>query len=86
LEVHAAGEADANLYAYVSGPALKAVDPVGLDYTAVVENGKIHIVVPIHVYGADAAKTAAAIKKDFEAHWKTRSVTVGDGKKITVSF
>jgi RHS repeat-associated protein len=30
LEVHAAGEADANLYAYVSGQVLKAVDPLGL--------------------------------------------------------
>ena len=30
LAVHAAGEADLNLYAYVSGMALKAVDPLGL--------------------------------------------------------
>ncbi|MEN9577196.1 MAG: hypothetical protein RJA70_205 [Pseudomonadota bacterium] len=31
LEVHAPGEADANLYAYVSGQAMKSVDPAGLD-------------------------------------------------------
>jgi len=31
LAVHAPGEADLNLYAYVSGALLKAVDPVGLD-------------------------------------------------------
>jgi RHS repeat-associated protein len=31
LEVHAPGQADANLYAYVSGAALKNVDPLGLD-------------------------------------------------------
>ncbi len=30
LEVHAPGEADANLYAYVSGRAVQAVDPLGL--------------------------------------------------------
>jgi RHS repeat-associated protein len=30
LEVHQPGQADANLYAYVSGFALKAVDPLGL--------------------------------------------------------
>jgi RHS repeat-associated protein len=32
LAVHAPGEADWNLYAYVSGEALKNVDPLGLDY------------------------------------------------------
>jgi RHS repeat-associated protein len=31
LAVHSPGEADLNLYAYVSGRALVAVDPVGLD-------------------------------------------------------
>jgi RHS repeat-associated protein len=31
LEVHSAGEADANLYAYVSGHALKNTDPLGLE-------------------------------------------------------
>src|SRR5512133_2498971 len=31
LAVHAPGEADFNLYAYVSGAVLKSVDPVGLD-------------------------------------------------------
>jgi hypothetical protein len=31
LEVHQAGEADANLYAYVSGGALRNVDPLGLE-------------------------------------------------------
>jgi hypothetical protein len=31
LEVHAPGQADANLYAYVSGAALRNVDPLGLD-------------------------------------------------------
>jgi RHS repeat-associated protein len=30
LEVHAPGEADANLYAYVSGRALRNIDPLGL--------------------------------------------------------
>src|SRR3712207_7377282 len=29
-EIHVPGEADANLYAYVRGQVLKAVDPVGL--------------------------------------------------------
>jgi RHS repeat-associated protein len=32
LAVHAPGSADLNLYAYVSGAVLKAVDPVGLDW------------------------------------------------------
>ena len=31
LAVHSAGEADLNLYAYVGGMALKAVDPLGLE-------------------------------------------------------
>jgi hypothetical protein len=31
LAVHAAGKADFNLYAYVSGAVLKSVDPVGLE-------------------------------------------------------
>jgi HNH/Endo VII superfamily toxin with a SHH signature len=31
LAIHAPGQADFNLYAYVSGMALKATDPVGLD-------------------------------------------------------
>jgi RHS repeat-associated protein len=31
LEVHAPGEADRNLYAYVGGLLLRAIDPIGLD-------------------------------------------------------
>ena len=34
LEIHVPGEADANLYAYVSGRALQSVDPMGLRETA----------------------------------------------------
>ena len=33
LAVHVPGEADLNVYAYVSGKALKSVDPLGLDET-----------------------------------------------------
>jgi RHS repeat-associated protein len=34
LEVHVPGQADANLYAYVSGKALKNIDPLGLEEKA----------------------------------------------------
>ena len=34
LAVHAPGEADLNLYAYVSGHVLKSIDPLGLEETA----------------------------------------------------
>jgi len=34
LEVHEAGEADANLYAYVSGGPLRNIDPLGLEEEA----------------------------------------------------
>ena len=33
LAVHEPGEADANLYAYVSGMTLKSIDPLGLEKT-----------------------------------------------------
>jgi len=50
LALHDAGQGDLNLYAYVRGMALKAVDPLGLDTAIIVFEGP----------GADAFHQAAA--------------------------
>jgi hypothetical protein len=44
LEIHSPGEADANLYAYVSGAALRNIDPMGLEYKNVIIESELAIV------------------------------------------
>jgi hypothetical protein len=50
LAVHAPGKADLNLYAYVHGRVLSAVDPVGLDYKVKETKDAITLHMDIDVY------------------------------------
>ena len=46
LAVHAPGEADLNVYAYVSGAVLKNVDPLGLDEEAAQQSSRASEISP----------------------------------------
>ena len=78
LAVHSAGEADLNLYAYVSGMALKAVDPLGLEgeirvnvAPPGVKEGQRYIVVP-------AGQGGVAPTKKFKQAAKGQPVFIYD--------
>ena len=78
LAVHAAGEADLNLYAYVSGRALKSVDPLGLEgeirvnvAPPGVKEGQRYIVVP-------AGQGGVAPTKKFKQAAKGQPVFIYD--------
>jgi RHS repeat-associated protein len=91
LAVHAAGKADLNLYAYVQGALLKAVDLDGLDSTETVKApsggapGEITVSIDIVVYDKDPQK-AIDLATNVDAGldvWRNTNLSVTDSKGNT---
>ena len=63
LEVHQPGQADANLYAYVSGAALKNVDPLGLQGQNPVQAAVSRLVPSLHDLGFSSFQAWAVAQR-----------------------
>ena len=88
LAVHVPGEADLNVYGYVKGHALRAVDPLGLDYQFKIKGHEITVVMDFTIGGkGSSAKLAKQMEAKINAVWgqKTWQATV-DGKKYSLKI
>ncbi|HEY5955401.1 MAG TPA: RHS repeat-associated core domain-containing protein, partial [Polyangiaceae bacterium] len=95
LGVHAPGKADFNLYAYVSGAVLKAVDPVGLDTAWIVFKGGDDYHSAVLTFAAKWEKrgddrhvivvNASPSPKELEKAWKKASEAAGKGGRVVLT-
>ncbi len=98
LAVHAPGEADLNLYAYVSGAVLKSVDPVGLDFADYVKGLAVGAVESLKAAAAESVKSNPAVQvykagealangdvKAAASHL-AQSTPLGQGEKAAIGF